>query len=129
MHKINKFRLANQGEIRINWNNVCYVKILKETKDYFDIEFYWRYKAAINKKEVRLLIEEQKDQNSQKILYSFGLTKINSTYINLSQILFTEEELNNKDKFKIKFTFNNGLGLYEETEIGYWENWRSSNLR
>lgn len=109
---------------RVNFRNISYYKTKKLDVDNYQLTFYWRYKASIKNVDTVLY---GKDLDLYKFFEKYNTVQLtDGIFINLSKILYTEEEkiFGPTDKVKLTILFEDGQRLEKILKYATWSWWR-----
>jgi hypothetical protein len=115
----------NDGK-RVSWFNTSYVKITEVDAGY-ELKIYWKYKASIKSETIETTMSSRE---MLKYFNRFGLVPLEDYYINLSRIMFIDEEViyGAIEKSRVHMVFTDGLEITKIVKAQDWSWWKQSYM-
>jgi len=111
--------------IKINLNNIGFLKIIEENDDFTKLSIQYRKKATL--KEVEFILKLPKHE-VPKFLARYKLYRLENYFININSLTFVVEKNENRGYIELEFYFIDGQYLTIKTNKSRWESWSSLRL-
>jgi hypothetical protein len=111
--------------IKINLDNIGFLKVIEEKEDFTKLSIQYRKKATL--KEVEFILKLPKSE-VPKFLARYKLYRLENYFININSLIFVVEKNENRGYVELEFYFTDGQYLSIKTNKSRWESWSSLRL-